>query len=314
MSRWPNLFLIGAPKCGTTAICDQLGQHPEIFIPERKELDFFNTDMVCGPDEIRITEETDYLSYFAKRTEKYCGDGSITYLFSRAAPDNIIARKPDAKILAVLRNPFALVSSLYHFRRFNDRLIASDIEACLDEEERYFTANHPADGPMDTLYKLSGFAQYADGVERYQTLFGRENFHIIIYEDLIADRGRIFRDIFRFLDVDADFTPVNTVINKTRIKRSQFIHILMSRAFQLPPVRYSAQKLPKRVRHRIYSRIVSLNTVKAERPPLEVHLRDRLMPKFRRDVEKLSTLIDRDLSFWLADPADTRPADATLPA
>ena len=81
--RRPDFFIVGAPKCGTTAMIDYLKQHPEVFVPDRKELDYFGSDLVFKGH--RLTE-AEYLSFFSRATtEKRAGEGSVWYLHSTTA-------------------------------------------------------------------------------------------------------------------------------------------------------------------------------------------------------------------------------------
>ena len=84
----PNFFVVGAPKCGTTSMCNYLGEHKEIFIPERKELYYFCTDF--RTHKYRVANEQEYLSYFTKAGNLKCiGEGSVWYLYSKEAAQNI---------------------------------------------------------------------------------------------------------------------------------------------------------------------------------------------------------------------------------
>ena len=83
MSNKPNFFVVGGPKCGTTAMVEFLRTHPEVFISEPKEINFFADNL----PKIKFVEKLqDYLNLFKKAVNyKIIGDASIFYMFSEIA-------------------------------------------------------------------------------------------------------------------------------------------------------------------------------------------------------------------------------------
>ena len=107
----PNFFVVGGPKCGTTAMVEYLRTHPDVFISEPKEPNFFADDM---PEMKFVDNYKDYLNLFNKATtEKIVGDASIFYMFSEDAIKNIYQLYPDAKLLIMIRNPIEMVPSFH---------------------------------------------------------------------------------------------------------------------------------------------------------------------------------------------------------
>lgn len=80
--KTPNFFIVGAPKCGTTAVYTYLSTHPDIFFPERaKEPHHFNTDM---PGFRWYPEKDSYMALFASAEAQAAsirGEASVQYLF-----------------------------------------------------------------------------------------------------------------------------------------------------------------------------------------------------------------------------------------
>ncbi|RLG08342.1 MAG: sulfotransferase, partial [Thaumarchaeota archaeon] len=108
----PNFFIVGAPKCGTHAMYTFLKAHPEIFMPERKEFQYFATDLVRGT-QYELSEE-EYLSYFRiAKDEKRLGEASTWYLYSKKAASNIKKFNPHAKIIVMLRHPIEMMYSYW---------------------------------------------------------------------------------------------------------------------------------------------------------------------------------------------------------
>src|SRR5437667_5641216 len=101
--RLPNFFIVGAPRCGTTALYTYLRQHPDIFLPETKEPHYFNRDMNSGG---AIRDHKEYLSLFAgAQGRARVGEASVYYLSSAYAAREISKVCPGAKIIVMLRNP-----------------------------------------------------------------------------------------------------------------------------------------------------------------------------------------------------------------
>ena len=130
--RRPDFFIVGAPKCGTTAMIDYLKQHPEVFVPDRKELDFFGRDLVFKGH--RLTEE-EYLGFFSRATaEKRAGEGSVWYLHSKTAALEIKDFSPNARIIIMLRNPLDMMYSFHSQRLYNGNEDIENFSAALDAE------------------------------------------------------------------------------------------------------------------------------------------------------------------------------------
>ena len=102
--RWPNLFVVGAPRAGTTSLYHYLRQHPEIYMSPLKEPHFFSHS---NPQSDTVVKHQDaYLRLFdAARGEKLRGEASPAYLADPDAPARIKDASPEAKIVAVLREP-----------------------------------------------------------------------------------------------------------------------------------------------------------------------------------------------------------------
>src|SRR5665647_751711 len=105
----PDFFIVGAPKCGTTAMNNYLAQHPDVFMAQ-KEIHYFGSDL-----KMRVkVSESEYLNYFQNAEEKkLIGEASVWYLFSEKAAAEIKAFSPQAKIIIMLRDPIDVLHSLH---------------------------------------------------------------------------------------------------------------------------------------------------------------------------------------------------------
>src|SRR5215469_3235484 len=110
----PDFFIVGAPKCGTTALNHYLAAHPDIFMA-KKETHFFGADLRFGPQLQFYRQYPDEYSaeFAAWNGQARGGETSVWYLFSQKAAEEIKAYNPDARIIIMLREPVAMLYSLY---------------------------------------------------------------------------------------------------------------------------------------------------------------------------------------------------------
>jgi hypothetical protein len=290
----PSFFLVGAPKCGTTSLCHHLRQHPDIFIPEPKELYFFASDLDV-PRFYGTKEE--YLKAFAGTSKPQTGEATTWYLYSTTAAREIREFRGDAKIIVAVRNPIDMVYSLFRYRRYIGVEKSKSFADALHQEIAYLSDRRKRTG-LDTRRVYTGAAMYYEPITRYVQVFGSAGVHIVVFDDLRDDPQKVCRGILRFLGVDDGFRPAFRHVNKTgRIRSERF----QQRIAHLPgPVKRLAYALPQAIRRPAYRALRRLNTSYAPPPPLDPELRQRLNDTFRPDVERLSTLIGRDLTHWLS--------------
>jgi hypothetical protein len=296
--RKPDFFIVGAQRSGTTAMMTYLGKHPEIFMVNDVEPHFFGTDL-HRPTYIR--DERSYQSLFNEaKDEKRVGEKSVGYLYSKRAAVEIKEYQPSAKIIIMLRNPVDVLYSRHSRRVYFGNEDIFDFEAALDaEEDRRQGLQLPKGVGLREAWRLlyRDRVKFVEQVQRYLDTFGRENVHIIIFDDFINDTASVYRDTLRFLDVNPDFQPEFQKLNIDRHVRSEGIHSFLKR----PPkaVRSFVKTVtPFRLRQRVVNVLLSLNTKHEPRPPLPQKLRSQLQAEFLPEVEQLSKLLGRDLTHW----------------
>lgn len=140
-------------------------------------------------------------------------------------------------------------------------------------------------------------ATYTVQVKRYLKQFGRDQVHMIIFDDFKAHTDEIYRQTLQFLDVDDDFHPELHPMNINKRVRSRMLNAVLRR----PPARLrrlGKQLLPRSVRQQWRMRLLRFNSTQMARPPLDAKLRQQLQAEFTPDVERLSQLLNRDLTHW----------------
>lgn len=294
--RLPDFFIVGAPKCGTTAMNFYLKQHPDIFMSE-KEIHFFGEDLRFAVP--RVTRQQ-YLSAFSAATEvKRAGEAAVWYLYSRQAAHEIKEFSPSARIIIMLRNPVDVMYSLYRQRLYNGNEDIEDFEAALDAEESRELGERMPRRPsnlMGCFYRAS--VKFTSQVRRYFDRFDRQNVHVIIFDDFQKDAALVYRQCCDFLDVDNRFRPSFPIINARQRARSEFIRDLLHD----PPRSFhwlARALMLRRNRQGGYKGwLKRLNTTHAKIPPMKPELRRALKEEFRPEVEQLSELLGRDLTTW----------------
>ncbi len=282
MVSFPDLFLVGAPRCGTTNMYTYLKQHPEIYLSVLKEPHFFSTDLTSPPQA--VVDENLYLSLFAGvEGEKRIGEGSVWYLESERTPAAIRERSPAARVLVMLRNPLDMIFSLHglYLRTGNEEI--ADFDAALAaQEDRARGARIPPETYFPEGLQYMSVALYSEKVGRYFETFGRERVKVVIFDDFISETRAVLEDVFRFLEVDPK-TPVELDPGKAKaLIRPKVLHQLRTTD---PIVR---DKMRGGGRRHTVPRQSSMSDA----------TRKRLAEHFAPDVAALSKLLDRDLDTW----------------
>jgi Sulfotransferase domain len=295
--RRPDFFIVGAPKCGTTAMAEYLRQHPQIFMPMAKELHYFGSDLAYF--RRRPTPE-EYMACFADAAEaRRVGEASVGYLYSEHAPAEILAFSPQASVIVMLRDPLDAIPARHAQRLFVGEEDIEDLEAALAAEpERELGRRVPPACDIPYALRYVWTSRYASHVERYFEAFGRERVHVILYDELRDDTAAAYRETLRFLGCDPNFVPQFPVVNARKRARSRTFQRLIRTPPQ--PIRSFGFRLlsrPARVRLRRF--LYRYNSQPIKPQPMPPELRARLRDELRPDVERLGRVLQRDLSHWL---------------
>jgi hypothetical protein len=275
---WPNLFVVGAAKAGTTSLWRYLGAHPAIFMARTKEPHFFSAfDEGLFPV---VHDEASYLRLFADARTPLRGEASPSYLWSETAAERIQRVSPDAKILVALRDPVERVHALY-WHRVRIGLDSDDFGKAFRNE---LDPSFKADG---SVYVRRG--RCARDVARFMRLFG-ENVRVLLFEEFVRDTRRELARVFRFLGVD----PVV----------AERVEIETHNPFALPRNRLAADLVgskrarkiargfvPKALREPVESALLKTGS----KPHLDPDTDRMLTAFFAADVSELAALLGRPL-------------------
>lgn len=292
---YPDFYVVGAPKCGTTALQDYLSQAPDVFMPEGKEFHHFADDLL-RPDDPLLDRDR-YLALFAGAAPKQLvGETSVFHLMSENAARNIASVAPDARIVAMVRNPLEMIPALHSQCVYNGDEPLTDLGAALDAEADRARGERVPGGlrfPERLLYTRA--VRFAEQIERYRALF--RNVHVVVYDDFRRDTVGAFRATMEFLGADATFVPDVRVVNANKRVRSRRLQDWTRSPTGLPA--RVAGWLPGPLRRAAQATFRRLNVRHAPREPLPSVLRARLVRACAIEVERLGDLLGRDLGHWL---------------
>ena len=301
MSRQPNLFLIGAPKCGTTALYAYLRTHPHIFLPEVIKEPHYYSDDVRGPDSIDC--KTRYLSLFSNASDehRWIGEASTGYLRSCSAVLRILRDDPDSRFIVMLRNPIDMVQSWHSqmiYMCLQDKFSFSE---AWKERMRVAGNGHNGIFGKDERLQYHWICSTGTQCEQFLSLVRRKNVHFILFDDFAADPASTYRSTLKFLELSDDGRSDFPRINAERVHRfPKLTQFLMSppeplRTFkQVFKLRFGLWNLG--LGNSIYERL----SVKRKRPALSLSLHRELIDCFSDEIQKLSDILARDLTHWIS--------------
>jgi hypothetical protein len=307
--RLPEFFVVGHAKSGTSALYEMLAAHPQIYMSPVKETWFFASELRAAdrkrenprhPDRLEV-----YLSLFAGAApEQRTGEATPSYLFSHHAARRIAELQPQARIIALLREPASFLRSLHLQFLRTDVETEKDLRRAIELEplRREGRALPPASTRPQSL-QYSEHVRYVEQLERYRALFGEEQMLVLIYEDFRADNAGTVRRVLRFLDVD-EHVPIAAVEKNpavgTRAPRVQGL----VRSLQMgssPAARAGTAAIKAVTSQRLRRRAIGAQRRLARgkpRPPDERETLE-LRRRYKHEVVALGEYLDRDLvSFW----------------
>jgi hypothetical protein len=308
----PHFLVIGAAKSGTTALYHALRAHPDLYMPENKEPQFFAFPegplTFRGPHDAHrhrrtVTDWAAYQRLFDDcRGHQRAGEASTHYLYSAIAPGRIRERLPDVRLIAILREPArrAYANYLHLVRQGFETAPTFAAGLALEEERR--------EAGWDVFWRYRDLSRYAAQVERYQAAFARDRLCVMLHDDLLADPGAVMRSLYGFLGVDPDFVPdLSRRANQSGVPRWRW---LQRRLADPPPVvrRWARRWLSADRRSRIAEGVITAN-LRSPVPPAGT-LR-ALRREFESEVEALERLLGRNLSHWKEPPP--RPEAVSRP-
>ncbi len=267
----PNFIGVGTQRAATTWLHYCLAEHPQVFVPQAKELHYFSNAFDRG--------QAWYESHFTPAAGQHAvGEITPNYLHHDRAIDRIADVIPDAKLIIVLREPVSRAYSAYQLfreRHYADRTFA---QACIMGSD------------------LVHHSIYSDALERLFARFDRQQIRVYLYDDIQADGLAVLRDLYAFVGVDPSFVPttLRQRVNTTVLPRTQKVlrRIGAGRAIDAVRGTWMGEWIKRRFA------LSGSNAGQDNDLPADARL--RLQRLFQDDVDRVQRLIGRDLSRWRA--------------
>jgi len=296
----PNFFIVGAPKCGTTALYEYLREHPNVFMCTPKEPHYFATDL---PKKrlVQTLDEYNHLFDKAGENHKAIGEASVWYLYSDDAIENIKKFNPDAKIIVMLRNPVDFVYS------FHSQALQSNTEDVRDFKKAWELSKQRARGreiPKHCnevkLFYYDQIGKFGFQIDRLLNIFPHEQVKIIFFDDFKKQTGEVYKDVLNFLSLPDDHKSDFPVINKNKRHKIQWLAELT----RTPPAAilnlvFKFKKMMGIKELGLKNKIEKINVKTEQRRKLDNEMVEKIIDAYRSDVMKLSKITGRDLIHWL---------------
>jgi hypothetical protein len=288
---WPNLFIVGAAKAGTTTLFEHLRGHRQVFMSPVKEPHFFSE--VADKRETLsydhwinwIATEEEYLQLFADATGfPITGEASTSYLWAPGTPERIKSKVPDASIIVMLRDPVERAYSHYLMDVRTSRQPLPFYDALLEDFTRERKGWH-----ISNLYVELGL--YYQQLLPYWQTFERDKLLILTLDEMKDHPANALRKVATFLNIDYEGFSINdsaTAINQYLAPTNslQFVHnnpMLRQLISRLIPLSLRAT-----VRNRYFLR-------PAIKPTIDPKAVDFLSDLYSPDIKALERLLGQDL-------------------
>jgi hypothetical protein len=311
-------FVVGAPRCGTTAIARFLAKHREIAFSAVKEPHFFSQHDLRGlsAKDLERTVEENYLDRFFAAPgagSRIGGDGSVSYLYTPEQMEVILRLWPDSRFIVAVRDPLAMLPSLHQ------RLIYIGDETLRDFQDAWAATPERAAGrkiprscidPRWLRYDEAG--RLATYVERLFATVGQERCLVVVFDDLVTDPAGQGARILDFLGLEA----TDAIELKSARSTSNVRYPRLQRLLKRPPKPLRTLLAGKHFLRRmngspepdgaafaavmtVRKRLIQWNRIPAPALCVPLHVQNDIRVRLRDEVDRLGELIGRDLSHWL---------------
>ncbi|MFW5804979.1 MAG: sulfotransferase family protein [Bacteroidales bacterium] len=305
-----NLFIIGAAKSGTTSLYRYLDQHDEIYFSPVKETNFFSkeidinklsthykrsnfldTDSYFAQDTLKelplsiIQKQSQYKRLFKEAGDaKYHAEASVSYMYSPVAAKEIQKYNPNAKFIAILRNPAERAFSHYLMAlRFG--YTSLPFRQAFDKD---MDAPRKGWGINELFYELG---LYYSQLKKFHDLFPAENIRVYLFEDLQDNPQKVCHSIFDFLDTRHQHIDTEQTYNQGHLPKNPRLNKLLYRSgFRKVISTMLPDKLVSKVK---------AGMLKKHKPTLTSEDKKYLTGLYENEIKETAFLINRDLSQWI---------------
>lgn len=300
MTKKPNFFIIGAPKCGTTSLSSYLADHPNIYFSAPKEPHHFAVDIPSMQGVFADKEQ--YLKLFADATEEHLaiGEASVWYLYSDRALAAIEKFAPDAKLIVLLRNPVDMVRSLHGEWLFSQNEDQENFRKAwkLQESRAKGDALPPRLRHPNRFLQYGEIGKFSRRVEGVLSKFPREQIKFVLFDDFARSPGDVYRSVLEFLDVPDDGRAEFPKINARKTSKFPLLTLATRHAPKSISRLLNENSAIRNMKNQMIAMIDHWNSKPAEQSQLDEEFIEDLRDYFADDVRYLAELSDLDLERW----------------
>lgn len=287
----PNVFILGATKCGTTSLYEALKKHPDIYFSIVKEPQFF-----CN-DDLYLKGIDSYIKMHFRKSAgfKYRVDATPHYLYYKKAAQRIFndVGGKNIKFIVILREPVSRAYSLY-WNMVREGYETLGFEEALDKENERLNDDINRLGTVRYQYLSSGM--YANQLEQYFEYFERESFLILFHEDLKKDPKSVIKQITNFLGIKELKNIEGQSSNAASLPKFRWIHdFLRGKSFFK---KLAGFILPYNIKYLLVTRLINMNLKEEKYPPLDQNLKREIKKRFIKDIATLEIITGRELDEW----------------
>jgi len=285
----PNLFIVGFPKCGTSALASRLSKHSSIFLPKLKELQYFDSEFYSsnlnGPGDGKpiINNLNDYLEEYKGRKETYLIDATPSYILEDQVANEIYKFNSSARVIIMIRNPAERAFSNYAHLVRDQREELSFDNALKAEKER-------SDKNWSSFWRYKDSSFYYKRIKNYIDTFGSKNVFVITTEELKQKQKKIIDETIAWLGLDREDIYSNVTYNKSGLPNSSLKLVNIFKKNSL--IKWVGKKI---ISKESFERFKSKNLIPMK---IEKNSYELLKKEFENDIKMLEKLLDRDLSLW----------------
>jgi hypothetical protein len=290
MNTVPNIFILGAPKCGTTSVAAWLDQHQSVFMHQPKEPHSFDT-AYSYPDKIELEEAL--INFTANSDALWRGEASTWYLRSPEAVDNILKLSPNARFIVCVRNPVDMAISLHNqFYQHGIEPEKDFWESWNMWESRSKGLNIPKNHPNPEYLNYLRSCALGEMAEILLSKVSRDRVLYLRLDEISQEPEKVFTKICNFLDIQSceiDMGAKNEAIQRRSIR---LFHLLK------PVIDAAERNLPGPAFKALAYMAWKINTKPAKKSEIPSETRRRLGEIFDTEIIRLANATGIDLSDW----------------
>ena len=291
LKNHPNTFIIGAPKCGTSALSNFMAQHDEVFFSPIKEPLYYgrHVSSQVGMDF------SNYLKLFENANSskyKIIAEATPCILYDIASIKEILSHCPDANFIVMIRSPIdAVISDFIQTKK------SKNYDKSVNVDEAWEECLSRRRNGLKVRFKYDIHFLYYKHISNILNVICPKKLKIIFHEDLLDKPNDVLKDLFLFLNIDEGFSPAISIINQAGVIKRGFLY----------DASFFIWRVSKPLRHRLG--IYNLNTIKKlfiDKSPLVIAQMKKISSTTRQsiiehhlsDIHALEQLTNRDLSHW----------------